>query len=60
METITQANKFLYTAKTITKGGREHGESRSSDGISILNSRLQGQTDWDKVSWFRVLNGFWN
>lgn len=32
METMTQTNKVLYTAKTITIGGREHGESRSSDG----------------------------
>jgi osmotically inducible protein OsmC len=32
METITQSAKVLYTAKTNTKGGREHGVSRSSDG----------------------------
>jgi lipoyl-dependent peroxiredoxin len=32
METMTQTNKVVYTAKTITVGGREHGESRSSDG----------------------------
>ena len=33
METSTsQAKKVLYTAKTHTTGGREHGVSRSSDG----------------------------
>jgi osmotically inducible protein OsmC len=32
METITQPAKVLYTAKTHTTGGREHGVSRSSDG----------------------------
>jgi Ohr subfamily peroxiredoxin len=32
METITQSTKVLYTAKTHTTGGREHGVSRSSDG----------------------------
>jgi Ohr subfamily peroxiredoxin len=32
METITQSAKVLYTAKTHTTGGREHGVSRSSDG----------------------------
>ena len=32
METIAQASKVLYTAKTHTTGGREHGISRSSDG----------------------------
>ena len=32
METITQKPKVLYTAKTHTTGGREHGLSRSSDG----------------------------
>jgi lipoyl-dependent peroxiredoxin len=33
METKTiQKNKVLYTAKTHTTGGREHGVSRSSDG----------------------------
>ena len=30
--TITQAPKVLYTAKTHTTGGREHGVARSSDG----------------------------
>ena len=32
METITQTTKVLYTAKTHTTGGRQHGVSRSSDG----------------------------
>ncbi len=30
--TMTQTEKVLYTAKTHTTGGREHGTSRSSDG----------------------------
>ena len=29
---MSQAGKVLYTAKTHTAGGREHGVSRSSDG----------------------------
>lgn len=32
METIIQTRKVLYTGKTHTTGGREHGISRSSDG----------------------------
>jgi Ohr subfamily peroxiredoxin len=32
METTTQSNKVLYTAKTHTTGGREHGVAKSSDG----------------------------
>src|SRR6201991_4521902 len=32
METITKASKVLYTAKTHTTGGREHGVAKSSDG----------------------------
>ena len=32
METITKASKVLYTAKTHTAGGREHGVAKSSDG----------------------------
>jgi lipoyl-dependent peroxiredoxin len=33
METLTQSTKkVLYTAKTHTTGGREHGLSKSSDG----------------------------
>jgi len=32
METITQTEKVLYTGKTHTTGGRDHGVSRSSDG----------------------------
>ena len=30
--TITQSPKIVYTGKTHTTGGREHGVSRSSDG----------------------------
>jgi len=30
--TITQASKVVYTGKTYTTGGREHGVARSSDG----------------------------
>jgi osmotically inducible protein OsmC len=30
--TMTQIGKVLYTAKTHTSGGREHGLARSSDG----------------------------
>src|SRR5215813_3013518 len=32
METITRTSKVLYTAKTHTTGGREHGVAKSSDG----------------------------
>jgi Ohr subfamily peroxiredoxin len=32
METITKTSKALYTAKTHTTGGREHGVAKSSDG----------------------------
>ena len=32
METLTQTSKVLYTGKTHTIGGREHGVSKSSDG----------------------------
>ena len=32
METITKTAKVLYTAKTHTTGGREHGLAKSSDG----------------------------
>jgi osmotically inducible protein OsmC len=32
METITKTSKVLYTAKTHTIGGREHGVAKSSDG----------------------------
>jgi lipoyl-dependent peroxiredoxin len=32
MTTTTPTTKVLYTAKTHTTGGREHGVSRSSDG----------------------------
>jgi len=32
METLIQTHKVLYTGKTHTTGGREHGVSKSSDG----------------------------
>jgi len=32
METITPTTRILYTARTHTTGGREHGMARSSDG----------------------------
>jgi osmotically inducible protein OsmC len=32
METITKTSKVLYTAKTHTTGGREHGVAKSADG----------------------------
>jgi len=32
METIVKTNKVVYTAKTHTTGGREHGVAKSSDG----------------------------
>ena len=32
MEAVTKASKVLYTARTHTTGGREHGVARSSDG----------------------------
>ena len=32
METITKTAKVLYTAKTHTVGGRDHGVAKSSDG----------------------------
>ena len=32
METIAQTKKVIYTAKTHTTGGREHGVAKSSDG----------------------------
>jgi Ohr subfamily peroxiredoxin len=32
METITKTSKVVYTAKTHTTGGREHGVAKSSDG----------------------------
>jgi lipoyl-dependent peroxiredoxin len=35
---VIQAGRVVYTAKTATTGGREHGVSRSSDGV--LDIRL--------------------
>lgn len=43
METITQSARVLYTAKTHTTGGREHGMSKSSDGH--LDIRLASPGD---------------
>lgn len=42
METITQSNRVLYTAKTHTTGGRENGLSRSSDGYLDVNLSSPG------------------
>ena len=40
--TITQSAKVLYTAKTYTTGGREHGVSRSSDGHLDIKLSVPG------------------
>jgi len=42
METITQTDRVLYTAKTYTTGGRETGLSRSSDGHLNINLSSPG------------------
>jgi lipoyl-dependent peroxiredoxin len=43
MDTImTEATKVLYTAKTHTTGGREHGSSRSSDGSLDVKLSMPG------------------
>jgi osmotically inducible protein OsmC len=42
METSTKSSKVLYTAKTHTTGGREHGVSRSSDGILDIKLSTPG------------------
>jgi len=42
METITLSKKVLYTGKTHTMGGREHGVSRSSDGILDIKLSTPG------------------
>jgi osmotically inducible protein OsmC len=43
METSTiQKNKVVYTAKTHTTGGREHGASRSSDGYLDIKLSTPG------------------
>ena len=40
---ITQIEKVLYTAQTHTTGGREGGESRTSDGHLAVKTSLPGQ-----------------
>jgi len=42
METITKTSKVLYTAKTHTVGGREHGVAKSSDGHLEVNLSTPG------------------
>jgi Ohr subfamily peroxiredoxin len=42
METITKTSKVLYTAKTHTTGGREHGIAKSSDGHLDINLSTPG------------------
>ncbi|MDD5579220.1 MAG: organic hydroperoxide resistance protein [Methylobacter sp.] len=39
---MTQQEKVLYTAKTHTTGGRENGESRSSDGRLVIKLSSPG------------------
>jgi osmotically inducible protein OsmC len=39
---MIQVGKVLYTAKTHTTGGREHGASRSSDGILDVKLSIRG------------------
>ena len=42
--TASQTGKVIYTAKTHTTGGRENGESRSSDGRLDVKLSLPGAT----------------
>ena len=42
METITKTSRVLYTAKTHTVGGREHGIAKSSDGHLQVNLSTPG------------------
>jgi Ohr subfamily peroxiredoxin len=43
METIsTTTSKVLYTAKTHTTGGRDHGQAKSSDGHLEINLSSPG------------------
>jgi osmotically inducible protein OsmC len=44
MEIITKATKVLYTAKTHTTGGREHGVAKSSDGHLDIKLSAPGST----------------
>ncbi len=39
---MTQTDKVLYTGKTRTAGGREHGVSRSSDGRLDIKRSVPG------------------
>jgi len=39
---MTETGKVLYTAKTRTTGGREHGASRSSDGSLDVKLSIPG------------------
>ncbi|HEY4162281.1 MAG TPA: organic hydroperoxide resistance protein [Dongiaceae bacterium] len=41
---MTQVGKVLYTAKTHTTGGREHGTARSSDGHLDIKLSSPGST----------------
>src|SRR5215471_14865465 len=42
METITKTSKVVYTAKTHTIGGREHGVAKSSDGHLDIKLSVPG------------------
>jgi len=42
MATMTETTKLLYTAKTHTTGGREGGESRTSDGRLDVKLSIPG------------------
>lgn len=42
METPAQKTKVLYTAKTHTTGGREHGVAKSSDGNLDIRLAVPG------------------
>ncbi len=39
---MIQAGSVVYTAKTATTGGREHGVSRSSDGLLDIRLSIPG------------------
>jgi lipoyl-dependent peroxiredoxin len=43
METINQTKKVVYTGKTYTTGGREHGVSKSSDGNLDIRLSVPGK-----------------
>jgi lipoyl-dependent peroxiredoxin len=42
METTTTSHKVVYTGKTHTTGGREHGMSQSSDGLLDIKLSTPG------------------